>query len=570
MRHLLLLLCLMASGYTQDLSSFSPLKDLQKAAKKTPLQLPDSPEIEHPVDENEYRVGPGDVFSIIIGGNEEEGHQLMVSPEGHLVFPSVGSINVAGETLADVKRAIREKLKFTFHAQEISISLIQLRTFRVTVSGAVNFPGLVSVNGLDRVSDAVFMAGGLVEPPPPFPEPPNPREQVRGLPERDTNIQLTQEEYDELKENVASKRNIFIKHRDGTHSHADLLKFELAGDLEANPHLVDGDVIIVPTVQEEVGKVSISGAVRTPNTFEYTKGDNVRDILEMGHWFAINADSSRLYIARFVDDSSRAQEIVLDLDWTKPDLVNQLLQTPLRPDDRVFLRSVPKFHKKQTIEIRGEVMYPGEYALLKSPTRLSEIIDLAGGFTGQAALNAAYIVRRSFEDRKDFEYERLEYMTIQEMDRKEKAYFRERSRELKGLVSTDFVALFQDGIQDYDVVLSDQDLIIVPAKDYTVNVIGHVKNPGLVPYVPEQTAAYYIDKAGGYNIGAWKKKVRVKRAGTGEMLSKKNTIVEMGDMIFVPEKIEREDLVRDIALITVQLATVVMLIVQTNTYATRN
>ena len=82
MRHLLVLLCLMASGYTQDLSSFSPLKDLQKAAKKTPLQLPNSPEIEHPVDEYDYRVGPGDVFSIIIGGNEEESQQLMVSPEG--------------------------------------------------------------------------------------------------------------------------------------------------------------------------------------------------------------------------------------------------------------------------------------------------------------------------------------------------------------------------------------------------------------------------------------------------------------------------------------------------------
>ena len=39
MRHLLVLLCLMASGFSQDLSTFSPLKDLQKAAKKTPQKI---------------------------------------------------------------------------------------------------------------------------------------------------------------------------------------------------------------------------------------------------------------------------------------------------------------------------------------------------------------------------------------------------------------------------------------------------------------------------------------------------------------------------------------------------
>ena len=155
------------------------------------------------------------------------------------------------------------------------------------------------------------------------------------------------------------------------------------------------------------------------------------------------------------------------------------------------------------------------------------------------------------------------------MERKEKVYFRERAREIKGLVSTDFEALFEKGEKQYDVKLVDHDLIVVPAKEYAVNVVGHVKNPGLVPYTPGKTAKYYIERAGGYNVGAWKKRVRVKKAGTGEMLSTKGMIVEMGDMVFVPEKIESENIIRDVALITVQMITVVMLVVQTSWYATR-
>jgi protein involved in polysaccharide export with SLBB domain len=195
---------------------------------------------------------------------------------------------------------------------------------------------------------------------------------------------------------------------------------------------------------------------------------------------------------------------------------------------------------------------------------------MAGGFTDEAALNAAYVVRRSYEDRKDNEFDRLQLMTVQEMSRKEVVYFRERAREIEGLISTDFVALFEQGNKSYDITLKDEDMIVVPRKDYTVNVLGHVKNPGLVPYEPNQKAKYYINSAGGYNIDAWKRKARVKKAGTGEMVSAKDTIVEMGDTIFVPEKLEREDLVRDIALITVQAVTVVMLVVQTNWYATRD
>ncbi len=570
MRHLIVLLCLVAlSSFAQDFSTLPSLNDLKKKAKSSPLQLPESPEIEHPVDENVYVVGPGDVLTILVGGSEDLGGQIMISPEGHLFMPSTGGIPVAGKTLAEAKKMIIEAMKSSVHTDDIQISLFRMRTFRVTVSGAVNYPGLVSVNGMSRMSDAIFMAGGLVETPPPFPKPVNPLELQRQLPDPD-DVELTKEQYEELKQNIASKRNIFIKRRDGATLHADMLKYSLAGDLDANPYLVDGDVIIVPTVQDDIAKVSISGAIRTPGEYEFAKGDKLIDLLELGHGFAANADSSKIHIARFVNGSNRVEELVVEIDWSNAAGSAKILNMPLQPDDRIFVRNLADYRERQTVEIDGEVIYPGDYALLNEPTYLSEIIEMAGGFTEEAALNAAYVVRRSYQDRKDNEFDRLEYIPVRDMARSERVYYRERSREIEGLISTDFVQLFENGDQTYDVKLQDEDLIVVPKKDFSVYVVGHVKNPGLVPFTENRRASYYISEAGGYNVGAWKRRVRVKKAGTGEMLSARSTEVEMGDTIVVPERMETENLVRDIAMITVQLATVVMLVVQTNWYATRD
>ncbi len=573
MRNLILLLCCASLTLSaQDFSKIGTLQDLQKKASKTPMQLPDPPGIEHAVDEASYVVGPGDVFSIIIGGQAEEEQQAMVTPEGELVFPAVGAIDVSGLVLSEAKQAIKNQLSEKYVSNNISISLIRLRTFRVTVSGAVNYPGLVPVNAVDRVSDAIFMAGGLIEPPPPFPEPEDPRKQNPSARKLKIEQELSEEEYEELKNSVASKRHIVVKRRDGSLLKADLLKYQLSGDVEANPYLLDGDVIVVETRQKDVGEISISGAVKRPRTLEFTSGDCIDDLIEMAHGFRVDADSSKLFLARFEADGYTIKTIEYDMNWENTVQVQQILQTPLHPDDRLFVRQIPKYHTKRMVKVEGEVRYPGEYPLTHNPTMLSEIIELSGGFTKQAMLNASHVIRKSYEDIQDREYERLDLMLVNEMERKEKAYYREMAREIKGLVSTDFPALFVEGNKDFDIPLRNSDIIVVPAKDYSVNVVGHVKRPGLVEYLPQHDFKHYIQLAGGYNNGAWKSKIRVRKAGTGELIPAQNAEIEMGDTIFVPERVERDmwELFRDVALVTSQFATVIMMVVQINYWSNRD
>jgi polysaccharide export outer membrane protein len=554
---------------SQDMpSSLSDISELQKAAKKTGLQqLPESPALERPVDVSTYMLGPGDVLSIIIGGQADEEYQLMVTPEGAIVLPSVGSIPVADKTMAEAKIKISERIGSKYIAEEVSITLLQLRSFRVTVSGAVNFPGLVTVNALQRVSDAITQAGGIIEPPPPIARPEDPRKQKRAAQKPKIESELSEEEIAELEKQVGSKRNIMVKRWDGEEIHADLQKYELAGDLDANPQLLDGDVIVVPTEQKETGRVSISGAVKTPGEFEYASGDRVSDLLAMAHGYAAGADSTHISIVRFDGQADRVKDITLDLDWQNQTQTQAAFNTLLEPDDRIYVRFIPHYHRKRNIEIQGEVLYPGEFALESDGATLSQVIELAGGFTDSADLRNAHIIRRSHEDIKDPEFERLDLMMVSDMTKEERQYYQAKMRERKGRIPVDFVALFEKNNKTQDVVLRDEDLIVIPLKEKTVNVMGQVIQPGLYEWEPNQDAKYYIKLAGGYNHNAWKRKARVIKASSGQMLKTGDTDIEMGDTVYVPATPEKNywAVVRDIVSISVQIATIYLLIQSTKT-----
>ncbi len=572
MRTLLCILFITATVWAQNTPSLSSFNDLkQKMTSSGKLELPEPPIIEHPVDAETYILGPGDVLGIMIAGREEESLQKMISPEGFLILPATGNIKVAGLSLADARKKIKAEMASKYVTTDISIALVQIRMFRVTVSGAVHFPGLVEVSGMDRASDAILRAGGLLQVPDEYPEPNIPPNDPRAAQRAETGIQLDEEDYQKLKENQASKRNIRLKRRNGSVFNVDLLGYERAGNLNANPYLVDGDVIVVPSVQEDIGRIMIRGAVRTPDEFEWAPGDNIGDLIALGHGFALDADTTKLFLTRFEGNSSRANETVFDIDWSDSVQVASVMAEPLQPDDRLFVRRIPKFHRARTVELKGEVVYPGHYALTESPTMLSDIIDRAGGFTDDAAVFNGYVIRQSLEKKPDPNYERLEMMMVSDMQRDERGYYEVRNRQRQGLVNVNFEQLFIHNDDTYDVPLKNDDLILVPSKTYTVNVIGQVQNPGVQVWKENRDEDFYIDRAGGYNKEAWKRKVRVIKASTGEFVDPGDTEIQMGDTIFVPPKIETRDrdLIRDITSVVSTVAVLAVYFFQIDYFQTR-
>jgi len=568
------LICILLA-LTQSILAQDPLqsmmeKNLRDRMSERSTQAPSlltAMALEKEVDPDEYYVGPGDQFLIQIGGAGSDNIETTVSPEGELIITAVGAIPVANKTLTEAKRITQEYLSVKYVSKTIGIHLVKPRLFKVSVTGAILEPGSVEVTAMSRAAEAIDLAGGLKQ-----------RMTVETLMKQvtikspvkeETSLQTTKPNPQVKYESYAgSQRNILIKRRTGESVPVDLQKFNLTGDLKANPFLRDGDVIIVPTEETSAGRVYIAGALKNPDIFEFAPGDCVGDLITMAHGFTTDADSSKIELVRFKGTGSNTTRELLHLPADNPQARERSMRFPLQPDDRLFVRFQYKFHETRNIEIEGEVLYPGFYALEEGEIRLSEMIERAGGFSSEASLKNAYIQRRAQEDVLDPEYERLKKMTVLEMTESERDYFKIKSRERTGGMGVDFVALFEKGDKSQDVILRDHDLIHIPAQEMTVKVTGQVLNPGLYPYKPNMNVKHYLTEAGGFNWNARKSRVRLIRSQTGEWAKPDDdTAVEIGDTIFIPEKPERDywQLSRDLIAVAAQLATIFLVIYTTTT-----
>ena len=539
------------------------LSDLEKKSEKklkSPIQEEITP-LESKIDPEQYMVGPGDLLKINIRGGMPEDHELRITPEQKLLIPEVGEIDLTGYTLAQARDEISKFLAKRYRNSEFSISLVGLREFRVFVTGAVNAPGSIIVNGNMRVAQAIREAGGFLTV---INVKQVTQETEIETPTRNDEISKKSEVKiaDEFIQKPASMRNLKLIRKDGTTIPVDYLRFSQGGDPRDNPFLRDGDVIVVPHEQQKVGQIAIWGAVRMPGEFEYIEGDNLENLIIISQGFTADADLSKIEIVRFEEDHQTTKVIPIDLSensGVKP------VDIPLFKDDRIYVRYIPRYHRKAQVDVVGEVQYPGKYQIIEGVTTLAQVIEQAGGCTPRASVIEATLLRKAMEDLEDPEFDRLKEMSVEHMTTQEREYFKVKSREVVGAVSVDFARLIEDGDSSVDVALFDRDEITIPSVSKTIQVIGQVQLPGLVPFVQGKTFEYYLKKAGGYGWNAAEGRVRVIRGQTGEWLKpKKNTEIFLGDRIFVPEKPERDkwELAKDYIQMGYQIAMVIYVFVQ--------
>jgi protein involved in polysaccharide export with SLBB domain len=213
----------------------------------------------------------------------------------------------------------------------------------------------------------------------------------------------------------------------------------------------------------------------------------------------------------------------------------------LKPDDRLFVRSVTRWHERLQVTVSGEARYPGSYVIDRDSTTLRAVIDRAGGFTAEASLQESFVLRANTTISIDPEYERLKLVPAPDMTPDEYEYFKMKSRERRGLLTVDFQRLFKTGDVSQDVVLKNGDQIFIEKNRETVVVTGAVASPGGVIYNPRLTVNDYILRAGGYGWNARRNKTRVIRAKTGEWVwAGKAGILGPGDTVWVPEKPYRD------------------------------
>ena len=143
------------SGVTQEGTPGDELDMLLKERQLDTSQIL----FDYKIDPARYILGPGDELGIYFWGENDKEFRNTVSPEGLLIIPTVGAIEVAEMTLEAAIQSIKEKVDTKYNGLDITVFLVKPRQFRLFISGLVLQPGMISANANERVSDIVDRVG---------------------------------------------------------------------------------------------------------------------------------------------------------------------------------------------------------------------------------------------------------------------------------------------------------------------------------------------------------------------------------------------------------------------------
>ena len=480
------------------------------------------------IESGNYLVGGGDEFLIFATGMQIP-VMNRVSAEGGIFIPKVGNVVVAGLRLSQARKTVQKRFAEVVRVGELTFELYQPRSFPVTVVGLVGKPGIYSANGVERVSQIIERAGGLLT------------EASR----RDIRLVKVSDLKPLERERLARFMTLgqaFEGLNDGVIKRVDFDMYEVVGQSRFNPFVEDGDVVII---NASAGRLGSFGALKRPGFYNYVPGDKISDLLHLSLGTTNDVDSSNVRLFRYRADNKT--RISLDVDMRAIAEGDSVADLELHSNDWLNVGSIPEFQPRSEVFISGEVVFPGYYVISPDGMSLRDLIELAGGFTEYASLAEARIVRRASSGTSggdiemiDPEFERIRFVPVSERTEDENQYFIMKSRERVGHMSVDWNRLFELGDESHNIPLLPGDELHVPRLSEAIIISGAVGQPGSVIYDSTFTAQDYIDRAGGLGWRA-SKDVRLIKGLSGEVKRVKDGVrIQPGDRIWVKERPERD------------------------------
>ena len=317
---------------------------------------------------DEYQLGPDDRIVVILTGDVELTHELVVTREGFVVVPSVGRISVANLTMAELRVLLRNRLAnsysgITLGTTFVDVTITQIRSIQIYVTGEVAQAGAYQLASVATVTNALYAAGGPTE--------------------------------------RASLRQISIRRRSGEEISLDLYPYLLDGDVSGDVILRQGDVVFVPLRGR---RIQLYGSVVRPAHYELDANNDLMDVLKASGGFAPEANRQRLTIHRVVRPSERGpgsnDRIAIDLALTpstdpgEPRHVGGVIIPPigLQDGDSIVVDEVLDLRDSYYISIAGMVAAPDTFPWREAMT-IRDLMLLARGPTVGADLRAAQVSR---------------------------------------------------------------------------------------------------------------------------------------------------------------------------------
>lgn len=261
--------------------------------------------------------------------------------------------------------------------------------------------------------------------------------------------------------------------------------------------------------------ITVDGRVREEGNFGFLENMSVLDAIYLAGGFKEDADTNFVQISRRLspEDQAVMSDKLLEV-FSIP--ISRTLKAndsgsgfELKPFDHISIRKAPGAVDHGLVQINGEVVYEGYYAIQNKKDKISDLVEWSGGLSNEAYVEAA---------------------TLTKVD--------------AGSVGIDLQKILDNPNSRFDLKLSPGDVLTIPEKPETVNVFGEVQNPFAMVYEPNRSIKYYIQKSGGWGDRPYKRRVYVTYPD-GSSASTKNFIawrypkVKPGAKIYVPKKPDR-------------------------------
>jgi polysaccharide export outer membrane protein len=108
-----------------------------------------------------YHLTPGDLLEIDFRLSPEFNATVPIQPDGFITLPNVGDVKVAGLTLEEATKKIKERASELLNDPPLTVELKQFDSPYFIVGGQVNTPGRVQIKGRMTILSAIQLAGGF-------------------------------------------------------------------------------------------------------------------------------------------------------------------------------------------------------------------------------------------------------------------------------------------------------------------------------------------------------------------------------------------------------------------------
>jgi len=110
----------------------------------------------------DYLVGPHDVLDIEVFGAKELTRSVRISEGGDFSLPLVGRVPAAGRTVGQLEQEIAARLEEKYlEDPQVTVFVKEYMSQRVTVEGAVEKPGIITLTGRTSLLQVIALSEGL-------------------------------------------------------------------------------------------------------------------------------------------------------------------------------------------------------------------------------------------------------------------------------------------------------------------------------------------------------------------------------------------------------------------------